>query len=277
MEAAAAAAAADKILREASKRVYWNVRGMAGTSDAVVGDYGTGAGGDISRNIDIVAEQTVLDCLKEANFGCVVLGEECGRVEIPGEGSGGCIIMDAVDGSANAVRGVPFFCCSLAFAPHGDKLSDITFGVVTNLTNGQMCWASKGNGAFADGARIHVRTEDPIYKIVGVNMSGASKDLVAQMYPVFESDNHIRHFGASALEMALFARGMLDALVDLRDRIRIHDIAAGYIIVKEAGGLLLDSNLNPLDAKFGYDARISFVAATNQSVLDIITPEIGLG
>jgi myo-inositol-1(or 4)-monophosphatase len=69
------------ILREASKKIYENVKDLAGTEEAA-GDFGRGAGGDISRNIDIVAEKTVLDFLKEINFECVVLGEECGRVEL---------------------------------------------------------------------------------------------------------------------------------------------------------------------------------------------------
>jgi myo-inositol-1(or 4)-monophosphatase len=96
-----------EILREASNRIYKNVKDLAGTEEAA-GDFGRGAGGDISRNIDITAEQTVLDYLKEINFECIVLGEECGRVELS-DNPKGYIIMDAIDGSANAVRGVPFF------------------------------------------------------------------------------------------------------------------------------------------------------------------------
>jgi len=56
-----------EILREASRQVYENVKDLAGTSDAA-GDYGRGAGGDISRKIDIVAEKTVLDYFKKINF-----------------------------------------------------------------------------------------------------------------------------------------------------------------------------------------------------------------
>ena len=60
--------------------------------------------------------------------------------------------------------------------------------------------------------------------------------------------------------------------IDLRDKIRIQDIAAGYIIVKEAGGLLLDSKFNSLDADLSYDTRVSFIAAANQEILDEILP-----
>jgi len=66
-----------EILSTVSKLVYENVKDLAGTKEAIAGDFGRGAGGDISRNIDIIAEKTVIDYLKEINFDCVVLGEEC--------------------------------------------------------------------------------------------------------------------------------------------------------------------------------------------------------
>jgi len=254
-----------EILREASKRIFENVKDLAGTKNAG-GDFGIGAGGDISRNIDIIAEKTVLDYLKEIDFECIVLGEECGRVELS-KNSKGFVIMDAIDGSANAVRGVPFFCSSLAFATD-NKLSSVTDGVITNLSNGEMYWASKGKGAFFNELKIKVHPKDPIYKIIGINTSGASKDLINRLSPIFEKHNHIRHFGANALEMALFARGLMDIFIDLRNKIRIQDIAAGYIIVKEAEGILLDANLKPLDSDLSYEARISFVATANQEILD---------
>lgn len=256
-----------EILQEASNRIYKNVKDLAGTESAA-GDFGVGAGGDISRNIDIIAEKSVLDYLREINFECVVLGEECGRVELSNNPKG-FIIMDAIDGSANAVRGVPFFCSSLAFAVE-NKLSSVTDGVITNLSNGEMYWASKGKGAFFNNKQIKVHNKDPIYKIIGINTSGASANLMKRLHPIFEKHNHIRHFGANALEMALFARGLMDIFIDLRNKIRIQDIAAGYLIVKESGGLLLDSDLKPLDADLSYETRVSFVAAANQEILDEI-------
>ena len=260
-----------EILREASRQVYENVKDLAGTSDAA-GDYGKGAGGDISRKIDIVAETTVLDYFKKINFECVVLGEECGRVELSSQPKG-FVIMDAIDGSANAVRGIPFFCCSLAFATD-DKISSITDGVVTDLTSGDMYWASKGKGAFLNENKIHVLDKDPIYRIVGINMSGASPELVQRLQHVFKSHNHTRHFGANALEMAMFARGLIDIFIDLRDKIRIQDMAAGYLLVKEAGGLMLDANLQPLDSDLSYQTRLSFIAAANQKILDEIMSQL---
>lgn len=261
------------VLKNASKLVYHNVKGIAGTAEAAEG-HGRGAGGDISRKIDIVAEKTVLDYLKKINFECTVLGEECGRVEL-GKKSKGFLIMDAIDGSANAVRGIPFFCCSLAFAPK-DRLSSVTDGVVTDLTNGDIYWATKGKGAFLNNKEIHVQKQKPVYKIVGINVSGATPRLVKKIQPIFENSNHSRHLGANALELAFFARGLIDVYVDLRQKIRVTDMAAGYLIAKEAGGIILDQNLVPLDSDLSYETRISFIAAANKEIFSEIRNQLGM-
>lgn len=258
-------------LREVSRMVFERVRHMAGTADAA-GDFGVGAGGDISRNIDIVAERIVIEYCKAGGLDCTILGEECGRVEAS-DSPEGFLIMDAIDGSANAVRGVPFFCCSLAFAT-GERLSSITDAVVTDLSTGDMYWASKGRGARMNGDPIHVHDAEPLYRIVGVNVSGAGADLVGRLHGIFESHGHVRHFGANALEMAFFARGLMDVCIDLRGKIRIQDVAAGYLLIREAGGLVLDAEFNPLDAEIGYSTRLSFIAVPNRKMLDDIRAQM---
>ena len=255
-----------EILRTASKLVYENVKDIAGTDEAASGDFGIGAGGDISRNIDIIAEKTVINYLKKINFDCVILGEECGRVELS-QNPKGFVIMDAIDGSANAVRGVPFFCCSLAFLTE-EKLSSVTDAVVTNLSTGDLYSASKDKGAFKNDKQISVQKEKPLYKIVGVNSSGSSSELIQRLTPIFEKHHHIRHLGSNALEMAMFAEGLIDIFIDLRKKIRIQDLAAGYLLVKEAGGLMLDENLQPLDSDLNYETRLSFIAAANKEILE---------
>ena len=70
--------------------------------------------------------------------------------------------------------------------------------------------------------------------------------------------------------MAMLADGLIDIFIDLRKKIRIQDLAAGYLLIKEAGGLILDENLQPLDSDLNYDTRLSFVAAANKIILDEI-------
>ena len=259
------------MLIDVSKQVFENIKDMAGTEEAA-GDFGIGAGGDISRNIDVTAENTIIDYFKEQKFECVILGEECGRVVLSPNPKG-YIIMDAIDGSANAVRGIPFFCCSLAFATD-DKLSSITDAAVTNLTTGEIFWASKGKGAFLGEKKISVQNKKPLYKIIGINTSGASSEQLKKLEPVFQNHNHTRHFGANALEMAMLAQGLIDIYIDFRGKIRIQDLAAGYLLVKEAGGLILNENLEPLESDLSYETRLSFVTAANIEILDEVFSKI---
>jgi len=260
-----------EVLQEASLRVYNNVKHLAGTEESG-GDFGRGAGGDISRKIDIVAEKTILDYLKEIKFDCIVLGEECGRVELS-KNPKGFIIMDAIDGSTNAVRGIPFFCCSLAFATD-NKLSSVTDSVVMDLSNGEMYHATKGKGAFLNERRIHTKEKNHFYFVVGLDMSGISQDSLQRLAPIILESNHIRHFGAVALELAIFARGLVDVFIDLRDKLRITDVAAGYLIASEAGGYIIDKSGKSLDSDLSYESRISFVAAANKEFLDDIVKKL---
>ncbi len=261
------------VLQEAARRVHENVKHLAGTEESGI-DHGRGAGGDISRRIDIVAEKTVLDYLKEIRFECTVFGEECGLVELSSNPKG-FVIMDAIDGSTNAVRGIPFFCCSLAFAPE-DSLGSVTDGVVIDLYSGNLYSASKGKGAFMNGKKIQVNKENGQYFVVGVDISGISPEVLPKLAPIISTSSHVRHFGAVALELAIFAYGLVDVFVDLRNKLRITDVAAGYLIAKEAGGLIVDEKGEPLDCKLSYDKRISFVAAANKEMLVDTMKKLGL-
>jgi myo-inositol-1(or 4)-monophosphatase len=93
-----------------------------------------------------------------------------------------------------------------------------------------------------------------------MNVSGIDDDVVKQLAPIMKKANHVRLFGAVALELCYLARGMLDASVDMRGKIRPTDIAASYLIVKEAGGKVYfeDKELDKLDINTGL--RFSAIA-----------------
>src|SRR5918993_4862159 len=158
------------ILIESSKNVYSEIKDLLGTSEGA-SKISFGAGGDISRKIDIVAEKAVLNTIKSSNISPVIIGEECGIVNLnksyssssPSSSSSnnndnGFVIMDAVDGTTNAIRGIPFSCCSLAFA-NEFKLSSVTDAVVLDLFTGDIYSASKQKGSFFNNKKISVRNE----------------------------------------------------------------------------------------------------------------------
>ena len=261
-----------KVLQDATALIYQSVKDLAGTKSAQE-SFGMGAGGDISKKIDIVAENVVLDYLRSIDFPCIVLGEECGRVQISDDPQG-YIIMDAIDGTTNAVRGFPFYCSSLAFAKEY-TLSSVSAGVIMDLYSRKMYWASKNRGAFVDKSRMYVSRGDLNADIIGINISGATVDVIEKVQSLMPV-GHIRHMGANALEMAIFSQGLMDAFIDLRKKIRVQDIAAGYLMVRESGGLLLDENFKFLDGDLGYDTRLSFIAAADVAIANSIAEKIGM-
>lgn len=253
---------------ESCRQVHARTKGIAGTPQGNR-QMGRGAGGDISRKIDLIAEKTVIGVLKKRGVDATIIGEECGRIE----GKKGFVIMDGIDGTANATRGIPFYCCSLAYATEF-RLSDVTEAAIIDLVTGDLYHASKGKGAYLNGKRIRAKKgSDEL--TVGMNVSGIGPDVVAKLSPVMSRTKHARQLGAIALELCFLARGRLDASVDLRGKIRPTDIAAAYLIVKEAGGQMHSGEGRELGTEdFGVDTRLSLVATANKKTFDELSIDL---
>src|SRR5215203_681693 len=274
------------ILTEASKNVYSEIKDLLGTIDGG-SKISMGAGGDISRKIDIIAENTVLNTIKSNNISPTIVGEECGIVNLNKSSSSssnnndeGFLIMDAVDGTTNAIRGLPFSCCSLAFA-NEFKLSSVIDAVVLDLFTGDNYSASKEKGSFFNNKKIHVKNEDfnsiesledlkSFDVLIGTNVSGIPSNILNEISKVLLFSTHIRHFGANALELCYFARGFMDAYIDIREKIRPTDMAAGYLIANEAGGKLYSPNGQELDSDLGLKTKLSFYAVSNKKIFDLL-------
>lgn len=246
-------------LKEACLQVHARTKGMAGTARGNR-QMGRGAGGDISRRMDLVAEKTVMAVLKKRKVEVTIIGEECGTIA----GKKGFVIMDGIDGTTNATRRIPFYCCSLAYADEF-RLSAVKHAAVIDLVSGDLYHASKGRGAFLNGRRIRARKAgDDV--VIGLNVSGIEQCVIERLSPVMSKANHVRQLGAIALEMCLLARGQLDASIDLRGKIRPTDIAGAYLMVKEAGGHVYSGDGKELDAELGVDTHLSLVAVANDKM-----------
>ena len=248
------------ILKEACQQVYEKTKGLAGTT---VGSrqMGRGAGGDISRRIDLIAEKTVIDLIRKRGIEATIIGEECGRIE----GKQGYVIIDAIDGTTNAICGIPFFCCSIAYATDF-CLSAVVDAAIIDLARGDLYYASKNEGAFLNGKRIFVKRESTSDSTIGINMSGIKPAVVERLAPIIAEATHIRQFGANALEMCFVARGFLDAYIDLRGKIRPTDVAAGYLIAKEAGATMYSDDGSILESNLDVKTRFSYAAAANDKI-----------
>ncbi|MGD9533316.1 MAG: inositol monophosphatase family protein [Candidatus Nitrosocosmicus sp.] len=257
------------ILKECAIAVFDDTKDIVGTIEGKE-KFNVGAGGDISTRIDLKAESAVFETLKKNGFKPTIIGEECGVVE---GNDNGFIIMDGIDGTTNANSGLPFYCCSLAYSPD-IHLASVTDSVVFNLATGDMFYAVKSQGSFMNDIRIHVAKDysAPINDmVIGLNISGLSEIHFGSISKLVSSVSHIRHLGANALELCYFARGSINAYIDIRDKIRAIDMAACYLIAKEAGGLIFDISGNVLNCNLSVDSRMSFIAVGNEKMYGWIT------
>ncbi len=247
-------------LKEACQQVRERTKGLAGSTEGSR-QMGRGAGGDISRRIDLIAEEAVIDVIRKEGIEATIIGEECGKIE----GKDGYAIIDAIDGTTNAVCGIPFFCCSVAFATDF-YLSAVTDAAIIDLARGDIYHASKNKGAFLNGERISAKPESGSDSTIGINVSGVNSEMVERLAPVIAKATHIRQFGANALEMCFVARGFLDAYIDFRGKIRPTDVAAGYLIAKEAGAGIYSEEGSILESNLDVNTRFSYAVMANEKI-----------
>jgi len=185
------------------------------------------------------------------------------------------LIADPIDGTANAINGVPFFATSLAVSTV-PNINGVTAGVVMNLYNGSLFSAEKGCGAKQDGREIKSSGRQDLEEaIIGLELNMVDAKQLLRLAPLLKIVRHWRHFGADALELCYVANGLEDAFVDVRHVLRVTDVAAAYLIVKEAGGIMVTPEGRELNAHFTPTTRVSFIAAGNAALLDKIQSLIG--
>jgi myo-inositol-1(or 4)-monophosphatase len=145
--------------------------------------------------------------------------------------------------------------------------------VVFNLLSGDMYLASKDRGSFFNEKNLRLSDQSMKSKedmVIGLNISGLTKSLFPSISELISSVNHIRHLGANALEVCYFAQGSIDAYIDIRGKIRAIDMAACYLIAKEAGGLIYDTFGNELNTDLSVESRMSYLAVPNMEIYNWI-------
>ncbi len=223
----------------AAKAVFDAVKEMAGSAGAGQ-NVKMGADGTPTKQIDSAAENAVLDTLRASGLGFKVLSEEIGEVLI-GEKPDYFLHLDPLDGTFNAIAGIPFYSVSIYLSR-----GDFHFGYICDLAAGTSFYAEAGRGAYArPGGRLHVSSNADLshFSISAYTL----RPNTARIAAIGDTVRRIRTLGSTALEMALVASGRLDAFVDLRGMMRVVDVAAGKIILEEAGGMVTDGLGNALE------------------------------
>jgi len=226
-----------------------------------------GADGTETSQIDKVAENTVLDYIQRNNIRLNVLSEEIGLVD---NGFEDTLVLDPIDGTSNAIAGIPLFTISMAIGR--DSMSNTHTAYLRNLVTNDVMTAERGRGAFKNGKRMKVRKDpdmDDLFLMLYMG-NGANRSTFKLAKRIRSS----RALGCASLEMELVAEGEADGFVMNSERygksIRIVDIAASALILREAGGEIYDMDGKVLDMRYNLEERSSFIAVGDRKVYDFI-------
>jgi myo-inositol-1(or 4)-monophosphatase len=201
---------------------------------------GVGAAGDKTFPIDKRAEEIVISGLEKSGESLTIISEEIGIKDI--RSGGKKVLIDPVDGSKNAISGIPLFCTSIAFV-NGNTLGDTELAYVVNLISGDEFWAEKGRGAFLNDRRIYTQQDDTFY-LIAYEAQSPSED-IPKIMPLLSKSRKTRCLGATALDLAYLALGAVSIFVT-PSLSRSFDFAGGWLLAREAGGIFTDIQGNSI-------------------------------
>lgn len=181
---------------------------------------------DFVTNSDLKAEKIIIEELKKARPNYSIISEESG-IENNKDKSNTWII-DPIDGTTNFLHGIPHFAISIALKSNDEIVSGLIFDPIKN----EMFFAERENGAFFNNHRIKVSKKNELNDCLFVTGGKIKQEL----------DLSYRKSGCAALDMAYVAAGRYDGY--FQHDLKLWDIAAGIVLVKEAGGILNEINLS---------------------------------
>ena len=236
---------------------------------------GRGEGGDLALVIDRAAEDAVFAELEALGIGLTAVSEERGQVPVAGGGPA-WVVIDPIDGSLNAKRGLPHYALSVAVA-EGPTMADVTFGYVFDLGSGEEWWAARGQGAHLDGARLGALDGGAGLEVLGLEVAYPRRVAAAAPFLAETGARRIRVVGAIALSLCWVAAGRFDAALSLGPS-RSVDAAAAQLVVRESGAAVTFIDLDPDLATVSLDlAMRSRVLAAPRPTLDALVARIAGG
>tara|TARA_B100000989_G_C19512980_1_gene460106 strand:- start:1000 stop:1710 length:711 start_codon:yes stop_codon:yes gene_type:complete len=181
---------------------------------------------DFVTNSDLKTEKIIIEELKKAKPHYSIISEENGIEN--NKDKNNTWIIDPIDGTVNFLHGVPHFAISIALKSNNEIISGLIFDPIKN----EMFYAEKNNGAYFNNQRIRVSKKNELNNCLFVTGGKIEK----------EPDLPFRKSGCAALDMAYVASGRYDGY--FQNNLKLWDIAAGIVLIKEAGGVLNDIDLS---------------------------------
>ena len=194
---------------------------------------------DFVTNSDIKTEKIIIEELKKAKSNYSIISEEHGIEK--NKDKNNTWIIDPIDGTVNFLHGIPHFAISIALKSNDEIVSGLIFDPIKN----EMFYAEKNNGAFFNNQRIRVSKKNEINDCLFVTGNITEQELQLPY----------RKSGCAALDMAYVAAGRYDGYFQYN--LNLWDIAAGIVLIKEAGGIINEIDLSK-------NKNIKVIASNNE-------------
>jgi myo-inositol-1(or 4)-monophosphatase len=223
--------------------------------------------GDFVSAVDVASEQAIGAVVRERHPDARILAEELSASMT--DRSGLLFVADPLDGTTNFLHGFPWYAISIAALVDGV----IAAGAVLNAATGELFTATAGGGARRNGQPIAVSTiADPIRSLVGTGFpfkeNAPAEEYLRSLPRIMRETSGIRRPGAAALDLADVACGRFEAFWELT--LAPWDIAAGLLLVREAGGIATDLTGAPAEVK--HTGLVVGNPAMHAWLLDIVRP-----
>ncbi|MCL1965957.1 MAG: D-fructose 1,6-bisphosphatase [Candidatus Bathyarchaeota archaeon] len=260
-----------KILTDCKNNVEDTIKPHLKTLNEPQPDLGEGAGGDAMKPIDLAAEKAIVNTLQDHGISFSLISEESGFEKYGNTPEECYVTIDPIDGTTNLLRGLPFYASSIAIS-RKPFIAEVYAALVTDLYHDITYMAQKNKGAYRDGERIKPSQISNLQEaVIGMDLNSYKvAEIAPKLTDLIQQTRHIRHYGANALELCYVANGLTDAFVDIRGKLRTTDAAAGFLIVKEAGGLITDINNQSVNVKLDPRQSLNFVASGNAKIHNTI-------
>jgi len=224
--------------------------------------------GDNTLLLDQSAEDSIITVLESSDTVFKILTEERGLIS-PDKKPEYLAVIDPIDGSTNLERGLPFCAVGISAVPYSEKMSsdDVELSIIDSIFTHETYTAETGKGARLNGKQITPSDDvEPSKAIISYDTKKSMKSTFGhKSLQTLQSVYDMRRTGSNLLDLCWTASGALDAMVDLRDILPIVHVSGTHMVF-EAGGFVLDSHGNRFNQDFDMNKRMSFVAASSESL-----------
>ena len=228
--------------------------------------------GDQTLVLDLRAEDQIISVLQSSNVEFAILTEEKGFLE-PAKQPEYLAIVDPIDGSANLRRGIPLASIGISIVPFGSRMTsdDTEISVIESVFSNETYVAIKDEGVTRNGRRL--TTAAPVNladAVISYDTKRAwESDFLESSVRIMSAVHDIRRTGSNLLDLCWTAAGLLDGMVDMRNKLPVIHICGTHMVF-EAGGFVLDQRGERFRSPLEQGIMMNFVAASNEELARLI-------